>query len=181
MNSHRIKQNLHWMFKITNKCHLRNNFGRNVYWLSNEHRKIRKSRLVAPDTICVVPYTSFCVQCLLLYQDWAKFVMILMAPEPCSTHQYLHATWSTFCDPFHTFSFTMQWHDQNSTLSLNLNHYICQPIKLVWPWPIIPMQISSCFLDQQNHSFYEEVNVLHTMELICMNWLSIIFISGTGL
>ena len=69
----------------------------NVYWLSNEHRKIRKSgSTTSPDTICVVPYTSFCVQCLLLYQDWAKFIMILMSPEPCSVHQYLHATWSTF-------------------------------------------------------------------------------------
>ena len=68
----------------------------NVYWLSNEHS----------------------VQCLLLYQDWAKFIMILMTPEPCSKHQYLHATWSTFSDPFHTFSSTMQSHDQNSQLSL---------------------------------------------------------------
>ena len=40
------------------------------------------------------------------------------SPEPCSTHQYLHATWSTFSDPFHTISFTMQSHDQNSILSL---------------------------------------------------------------
>ena len=66
----------------------------------------------------VVPYTSFCVQCLLLYQDSAKFIMILMTPEPCSVHQYLHATWSTVSDPSHTFSFTMQSHDQNSPLSL---------------------------------------------------------------
>ena len=28
MNSHRIKRNLHRMFKITNKCHVPNNFGR---------------------------------------------------------------------------------------------------------------------------------------------------------
>ena len=32
----------------------------------------------------VVPCSSFCVQCLLLYQDWAKFLIILMIPEPCS-------------------------------------------------------------------------------------------------
>ena len=25
-----------------------------------------------------------------LDQDWAKFLIILMIPEPCSTHQYLH-------------------------------------------------------------------------------------------
>ena len=80
------------MFNITNKCHVPNKLEENVYWLSNEHRKIRKSRLASPDTICVVPYTSFCVQCLLLYKDWAKFIMILMTPEPCSAHQYLHAT-----------------------------------------------------------------------------------------
>ena len=49
--------------------------------------------------------TSFCVQCLLLYQDWAKFIMILMILELFSTHQYLHATWSTFSDPLYTFSF----------------------------------------------------------------------------
>ena len=91
----------------------------NVYWLSNEHRKIRKSGSISPDTICVVPYIAFCVQCLLLYQDWAKFIMILMTPEPCSAHQYLHATWSTFSDPFHTFSFTMQSHYQKLTFIFN--------------------------------------------------------------
>ena len=66
----------------------------------------------------VVPYPSFCVQCLLLYQDWAKFFIILMIPEPCSTHQYLYARWSTLSDRFRIISFTMQLHDQNSTLSL---------------------------------------------------------------
>ena len=91
----------------------------NVSWLSNEHRKIRKSSSTSPDTICVVPYTSFCVDCLLLYQDWAKFVMNLMTPEFCSTHQYLDARWSTFSDAFHTFSFTMQSRYQNPPLSLS--------------------------------------------------------------
>ena len=43
------------------------------------------------DRYRVVPYTSFCVQCLLLYQGRAKFLIILMIPEHCSTHQYLHA------------------------------------------------------------------------------------------
>ena len=66
----------------------------------------------SPDTMCVVPYIAFCVQCSLLYQDSVKFIMILMAPEPCSAHQYWHATWSTVSDPFHTFSFTMQSHYQ---------------------------------------------------------------------
>ena len=46
----------------------------------------------SPDTMCVVPYIAFCVQCLLLYQDSVKFIMILMTPEPCSAPQYLHAT-----------------------------------------------------------------------------------------
>ena len=41
-------------------------------------------------------------------------------PEPCSTHQYLYARWSTFSGRFHTVSFTMQSHDQNSTLSLRV-------------------------------------------------------------
>ena len=67
----------------------------------------------------VVPYTSFCVQSLLLYQDWAIFCIISMMPEPCSTHQYLYARWSTFSDRFHNVSFTMQLHDQNTTLSFN--------------------------------------------------------------
>ena len=48
----------------------------------------------SPDTMCVVPYIAFCVQCLLLYQDSVKFIMILMTPEPCITHHYLHAIWS---------------------------------------------------------------------------------------
>ena len=63
------------------------------------------------------PCTINRVQCLLLNQDWAKFIMMLMTPELCSTHQYLHAT-KSFSDPFHTFSFTMQSDDQNSSLSL---------------------------------------------------------------
>ena len=41
--------------------------------------------------MCVVPYIAFCVQCWLLYQDSAKFIMILMTPQTCSAHQYLHA------------------------------------------------------------------------------------------
>ena len=40
------------------------------------------------DRYHVVQYTSFCVQYLQLYQDWAKFLIILMIPEPCSIHQY---------------------------------------------------------------------------------------------
>ena len=72
------------------------------------------------DRYRIVPYTSFCVQCLLLYQDGAKFLIILMIPEPCSTHQYLHvyARWSTFSDWFHNVSFTMQSHDQNGSIPL---------------------------------------------------------------
>ena len=93
----------------------------NVYWLSNEHRKISKSRSASPDTMSVVP--SFRVQYLLLYHDWAKFITIWKTPEPCSAHQYLHATWSTFSDPFHTFSFTMQSYYQNSPLSLKYYFY----------------------------------------------------------
>ena len=50
----------------------------------------------------------------------AKFLVNLMSPEHCSTHQHLYARRSTFSDGFHNVSFTMQSHDQNSTLSLNL-------------------------------------------------------------
>ena len=66
--------------------------------------------------VCVVPYISFCVHCLLLYQDWAKFIIILMIPEPCSTHQNCMLHNQLFSDWFHTVSFTMQSHDQNSSL-----------------------------------------------------------------
>ena len=57
--------------------------------------------------LCSPISISFCVQCLLLYQDWAKVFIILMTPKPCTTHQYLHvyARWSTFSDCFHTVSF----------------------------------------------------------------------------
>ena len=106
INSHRIKRNLHWMFKITNKWRVPNNFG----VMSIERQGNQGS--TSPDTMCVVPYIAFCVQCLLLYQDSVQFIMILMTPEPCSAHQYLHATWSTVSDLFHTFSFTMQSHYQ---------------------------------------------------------------------
>ena len=68
--------------------------------------------------LSIVPHTSFCVQCLLLNYHCAKFHIILMTPEPYITHQYFYATWSTFSDWFHTASFTIQLHDQNSTLSL---------------------------------------------------------------
>ena len=47
---------------------------------------------------------------------------ILMIPEPCSTHQYLYARWSTFSDWFHNVSFTMQPHDQNWSLSLTVSN-----------------------------------------------------------
>ena len=56
-----------------------------------------------------------------VYQDWAKFLIILMIPEPCSKlHQYLYARWSIFSDRFPN---TMQSYDQNSTLSLR---YCCK-------------------------------------------------------
>ena len=99
-----------------------------------------------PDTICVLPYIAFCVQCLLLYQDLAKFIMILMIPEPCSAHTYLHATWSTVSDPFHTFSFTMQSHYQKLT-------FIFNRLKLgksmhLYFWDTVPEYLmnSLCFL-----------------------------------
>ena len=41
----------------------------------------------------ILPYTSFCAQCFLLYQDWDKFLILLMTPKPCrlcSTHHMLH-------------------------------------------------------------------------------------------
>ena len=43
-----------------------------------------------------------------------------MIPEPCNTLKFLYARWSTFSGRFHTVSFTMQSHDQNSTSSLSL-------------------------------------------------------------
>ena len=64
----------------------------NVYWLSNEHRKTRKPRQYHPRHHVCCPIYSFLCECLLLYQDSVKFIMILMTPEPCSAHQYLHAT-----------------------------------------------------------------------------------------
>ena len=44
-----------------------------------------------------------------------------MIPEPCNSHTFLYARWSTFSGRFHTVSFTMQSHDQNSTSSLRLD------------------------------------------------------------
>ena len=70
-----------------------------------------QGRIFTP-RVRVVPYTSFCVQCLQLYQDLAKFLIILMIREPCNTHKFLYARWSTFSGRFHTVSFTMQSHDQ---------------------------------------------------------------------
>ena len=42
-----------------------------------------------------------------------------MIPEPCNTLKFLYARWSTFSGRFHTVSFTMQSHDQNSTFIFN--------------------------------------------------------------
>ena len=41
--------------------------------------------------VCVVPYASFCVQCLLLLQRLGQisYHFDQMILEPCSTHQYL--------------------------------------------------------------------------------------------
>ena len=52
-----------------------------------------------------------------------RFLIILMIPEPCNTHKFLYARWSTFSGRFHTVSFTMQSHDQNSTSSLKMKLY----------------------------------------------------------
>ena len=54
---------------------------------------------------------------LLLYQDWAKFLIILMTPEPCSAHQYLQYAmnminlfWSI---PHRFFRYAMAWPELN--------------------------------------------------------------------
>ena len=90
----------------------------NAFIFEIQHVTAYKSGRIVMPLVRVVPSTSFCVQCLWLYQDWAKFVIILMIPEPCSTHQYLDDRWSIFSDRFRTVYFIMQSHDQNSTLSL---------------------------------------------------------------
>ena len=79
IHSHRIKRNLHWIFKITNKWHVPNHFLKKMYtgWVMSIERQGNQDS-TSPDTMCVVPYIAFCVQCLLLYQDSAKFMMILM-------------------------------------------------------------------------------------------------------
>ena len=41
----------------------------NVYWLSMSIERQGNQGSTSPDTMCVVPYIAFCVQCLLLYQD----------------------------------------------------------------------------------------------------------------
>ena len=51
-----------------------------------------------------------------------------MIPEPCNTHTFLYARWSTFSGRFHTVSFTMQSHDQNLTSSLKASHHA----KTIW-------------------------------------------------
>ena len=78
----------------------------------------------------------------------AKFLIILMIPEPCNTQKYLYARWSTFSDWLHTVSFTMQLHDQNSTLSLSIFLVIiktCRPIHIA----PIPEDTECCSLDYE--------------------------------
>ena len=57
-----------------------------------------------------------------------------MIPEPCNTLKFLYARWSTFSGRFHTVSFTMQSHDQNSTSSLNFvwSHSLFWKIIMWW-------------------------------------------------
>ena len=71
-------------------------------WVMSIERQGNQGSTI-PDTMCVVPYIAFYVSVCLLYQDSVKFIMILMTPEPCSAHQYLHAPWSTVSDPFTPF------------------------------------------------------------------------------
>ena len=76
--------------------------------------------------LCSPIYISLC-KVLVLYQDWAKFLIILMTPESCSIYRYLHVC-ATCSNWFHTVSFTMQSHEQNSTLSLWIvcSHVSCK-------------------------------------------------------
>ena len=69
--------------------------------------------------LCSPIYIFLCTV-LVTLQRLGQFLIILMIPEPCSTHQYIYFRWPTFSDRFHNVSFTMQSHDQNSTLSLML-------------------------------------------------------------
>ena len=72
---------------------------------------------------CSPIFIFMCTMLVTLPRHGHFLQIILMISEPCSTHHYLYATWSTLPDLFHTVSFTMQLHDQNSTLSLNqFNH-----------------------------------------------------------
>ena len=64
-----------------------------------------------------------CTMLVTVTKTGPNFVIVLMIPEPCCTHQYVYATWSTFSDRFHTVSFRMQSHDYNLTLSLKC---LCQ-------------------------------------------------------
>ena len=62
-----------------------------------------------------------------------QFLIILMIPEHCNTHKFLYARWSTFSGRFHTVSFTMQSHDQNSTSSLKGENAIyCNALQCTW-------------------------------------------------
>ena len=87
---------------------------------------------------------------LVTYQDLAKFLIILMIPEPHNTHKYLYARWSTFSDQLHTVSLTMQPHDQNSTLSLRFNYscdlYYCVLDELDSEISWIPLFLSPDFM-----------------------------------
>ena len=40
--------------------------------------------------VCSPIYIFLCTVLVTLHLDWAKFLIILMIPESCSTHQYLY-------------------------------------------------------------------------------------------
>ena len=70
---------------------------------------------------CTPIYIFRCTVFVTLPRAWQISISFLMIQEPCNTHKFLYDRWSTFSGRFHTVSFTMQSHDQNSTSSLKNN------------------------------------------------------------
>ena len=63
-----------------------------------------------------------------------------MIPEPCSSHPYLYARWSTFSDRFHNVSFTMQSHDHYwSPLTFSLFNSVTWFVFLPHSWSEFPV------------------------------------------
>ena len=87
--------------------------------LLNMAYNIIKIRTAFYATCSCSPIYIFLCTVLVSLPRLGQILIILMIPEPYSKHQYLYATRSIFSDWFHNVSFTLQSHDQNSTLSLS--------------------------------------------------------------